>query len=157
IVLLYADVPLLDPATVARLIAHHRRTRAAATVLTFTPPDPTGYGRIVRRGRRGPILGIVEERDASPAQRRLTECTSGIYCFESRGLRPALERLPPDNDQAELSLTDVIARLVRGRRRVESIHVADPLEVAGVNDRRQLAELDAVLRARILGRLMAEG
>jgi bifunctional UDP-N-acetylglucosamine pyrophosphorylase / glucosamine-1-phosphate N-acetyltransferase len=160
IVLLYADVPLLGAGTVERLLAHHRRTRAAATVLTFTPPDPTGYGRIVRdgrRGRRGPIVRIVEERDATPAQRRLTECNSGIYCFDPRGLWPALERLAPDNDQAELYLTDVIAQLARARRRVESVHVDDALEVAGVNDRRQLAELEAVLRARILGRLMAEG
>jgi bifunctional UDP-N-acetylglucosamine pyrophosphorylase / glucosamine-1-phosphate N-acetyltransferase len=157
IVLLYADVPLLAASTVERLLAHHRRTRAAATVLTFTPPDPTGYGRIVRRRRRGPIVGIVEERDATAAQRRLTECNSGIYCFDPRGLWPALERLSSDNDQAELYLTDVIARLARARRRVESVHVDDALEVAGVNDRRQLAELEAILRERILGRLMAEG
>jgi bifunctional UDP-N-acetylglucosamine pyrophosphorylase/glucosamine-1-phosphate N-acetyltransferase len=157
ILLLYADVPLLRATTVERLLAQHRRTRAAATVLTFTPPDPTGYGRIVRRVRRGPIVAIVEERDATAAQRRVTECNSGIYCFDPRGLWPALERLTPDNDQAEFYLTDVIARLARARRRVESVHVDEPIEVAGVNDRRQLAELEAVLRERILGRLMAEG
>jgi bifunctional UDP-N-acetylglucosamine pyrophosphorylase/glucosamine-1-phosphate N-acetyltransferase len=158
LVLLYGDVPLLAPATLERLLARHRATRAAATVLTFTPPSPTGYGRIVRRGgRRGPVAAIVEERDASPAQRRIRECNSGIYCFDPRWLWTALDRLTPQNDQGELYLTDVIARLARERRRVESVHVDDPLEVAGVNDRRQLAELEAVLRRRTLDRLMAEG
>jgi len=157
LLLLYADVPLLALATAERLLAHHRRTRAAATVLTFTPPDPAGYGRMVRRGRRGPVVGIVEDRDATATQRRIRECNSGIYAFDPHALWPALERLSPDNDQAELYLTDVIGGLARGRRRVESVHVDDPLEVAGVNDRRQLAELEAVLRERTLGRLMAEG
>ncbi len=157
ILLLYADVPLLGQATVERLLAHHRARRAAATVLTFTPPDPAGYGRIVRKGRRGPVVRIVEERDATPGERRLGECNSGIYCFDPRALWPALDRLSPDNDQTELYLTDVIGLLSRGRRRVESVHVDDPLEVAGVNDRRQLAQLEAVVRDRTLARLMTEG
>ena len=158
LVLLYADVPLLEQGTVERLLAHHRAKRAAATVLTFTPPDPAGYGRIVRRGgRRGPVVGIVEERDATPAQRRLRECNSGIYGFDPRALWPALDRLAPDNDQAELYLTDVIGLLAKRRRRVESVHVDDPLEVAGVNDRRQLARLEAIVRERTLARLMTEG
>ncbi len=158
LLLLYADVPLLATATVTRLLAHHRRTRAAATLLTFTPADPTGYGRILRRGgARGRVRGIVEERDATAAQRRLRESNSGIYGFDPRVLWPTLDRLSPENDQGEFYLTDVIGLLVRGRRRVEAVHVDDPLEVAGVNDRRQLAELEVVLRARTLGRLMAEG
>ncbi|MGH7267621.1 MAG: bifunctional UDP-N-acetylglucosamine diphosphorylase/glucosamine-1-phosphate N-acetyltransferase GlmU, partial [Candidatus Rokuibacteriota bacterium] len=155
VLLLYADVPLLARETVQRLLDHHRRTRAAATVLTFTPSDPTGYGRLLRRGGRA--AGIVEERDATPAQRRLRECNSGIYCFDARALWPALERLTPDNDQGELYLTDVIGRLARARRRVEVVRVADPIEVAGVNDRAQLAQLEAVLRRRTLTRLMTEG
>ncbi len=158
LLLLYADVPLLATATVTRLLAHHRRTRAAATLLTFTPADPTGYGRILRRGgARGRVRGIVEERDATAAQRRLRESNSGIYGFDPRVLWPTLDRLSPENDQGEFYLTDVIGLLARGRRRVEAVHVDDPLEVAGVNDRRQLAELEVVLRARTLGRLMAEG
>ncbi len=158
ILLLYADVPLLSAATVERLLARHRRARAAATVLTCTPADPTGYGRVLRRPRpRGAIVGIVEERDASPAQRRIREVNSGVYCFDPRPLWPILDFLSPRNDQREFYLTDVIERLVRARRRVEAVHVDDALEVAGVNDRRQLARLDAVLRERTLERLMAEG
>ena len=155
---LYADVPLLSEATVARLLAHHRQRRAAATVLAFRPADPTGYGRILRRGGlRGPVRGIVEERDASAAQRRIREANAGIYCFDPRRLGSALTRLGPGNDQGELYLTDVIGLLARTRHRVETVRVEDPLEVAGINDRRQLAELEAVLRERTLGRLMADG
>ncbi len=158
LLLLYADVPLLSQATLERLLAHHRCARAAATVLTFAPADPTGYGRILRRGgARGRVVGIVEERDATAAQRRLRECNSGIYCFDPRWLWPALDRLSSENDQGEFYLTDVIGLLARGRRRVEAARVDDPREVAGVNDRRQLAELEAVVRARTLGRLMDEG
>ncbi len=158
ILLLYADVPLLAAATAARLLARHRAARAAATVLTFLPGDPAGYGRIVRRGGgRGRVVGIVEERDATAAQRRVRECNSGVYCFEPRLLWRALERLSPENDQGELYLTDVIGLLARERRRVGAVRVDDPLEVVGVNDRRQLAQLEAVARARILERLMREG
>ena len=158
LLLLYGDVPLLSAETVGRLLAHHRATRAAATVLTFAPADPTGYGRIVRHGRtRGRIRRIVEERDATAAERRIREVNSGVYCFDSRLLWPALERVAPDNDQGEFYLTDVIGHLAARRRRVETLPVDDPVEVAGVNDRRQLAELEGVVRARALARLMAEG
>jgi bifunctional UDP-N-acetylglucosamine pyrophosphorylase/glucosamine-1-phosphate N-acetyltransferase len=155
ILLLYADVPLLAAATVVRLLTRHRAARAAATVLTFRPADPTGYGRIVRRAGR--VRGIVEERDTTTAQRRIAECNSGVYVFDPRRMWPILERLRPDNDQGEHYLTDVIGALVRAGQRVETVPVGDPLEVAGVNDRRQLAALEAVVRGRTLDRLMAGG
>jgi bifunctional UDP-N-acetylglucosamine pyrophosphorylase/glucosamine-1-phosphate N-acetyltransferase len=159
LLLLYADVPLLARETLMALLTHHRARRAAATVLTFVPPDPGGYGR-VRRGRDGRVRAIVEERDTTPAERRGRECNSGIYCFDPRWLWPALEavaRRAPDNAQGEVYLTDAIAQLVRGGRRVEAVRVADPREVAGVNDRRQLAGLEAVLRTRTLETLMTAG
>jgi bifunctional UDP-N-acetylglucosamine pyrophosphorylase/glucosamine-1-phosphate N-acetyltransferase len=156
LLLLYADVPLLGPATLDALLARHRARRAAATVVTFRPRDPTGYGRIVR-DRGGRLRAIVEERDATRAQRRIRECNSGIYCFDPRPLWPALAALRPDNAQGELYLTDVVGRLARAGRRVETVDVTDPIEVAGINDRRQLAELEAVLRRRTLEALMAAG
>jgi bifunctional UDP-N-acetylglucosamine pyrophosphorylase/glucosamine-1-phosphate N-acetyltransferase len=158
ILLLYGDVPLLSAETAGRLLARHRATRAAATVATFVPADPTGYGRIVRRGGlRGRIGRIVEERDATATERRIREVNSGIYCFDAAALWTALERVAPDNDQGELYLTDVVGLLAARRRRVESFRVADPLEVAGVNDRCQLAELESVVRRRTLQRLMTDG
>jgi bifunctional UDP-N-acetylglucosamine pyrophosphorylase/glucosamine-1-phosphate N-acetyltransferase len=159
LLLLYGDVPLLGTETLGALLARHRTSRAAATVLTFMPVDPTGYGRI-RRGQDGRVLAIVEERDATRAERRIRECNSGIYCFDPRQLWPALEavaRPAPANAQGEVYLTDVIGRLARRGARVEAVRVADPLEVAGVNDRRQLATLEGVLRARTLDGLMAAG
>jgi bifunctional UDP-N-acetylglucosamine pyrophosphorylase/glucosamine-1-phosphate N-acetyltransferase len=159
LLLLYGDVPLLTRQTLARLLARHRARRAAATVLTFRPADPTGYGRVLRARDRS-LRAIVEERDATPAQRRGRECNSGIYCFDPRRLWPALEavaRHAPANAQGEIYLTDVIERLVRRATRVEAVSVADPREVAGVNDRRQLAVLEGVLRARTIEDLMAAG
>ena len=159
VLLLYADVPLLGRETLGALLARHRSGRAAATVLTFVPADPTGYGR-VRRGRDGRIRAIVEERDATPPERRGRECNSGIYCFDPRRLWPALEavaRHAPANAQGEVYLTDVIGQLARRGRRVEAVRVTDPLEVAGVNDRRQLAALEGRLRSRTLAALMAAG
>jgi bifunctional UDP-N-acetylglucosamine pyrophosphorylase/glucosamine-1-phosphate N-acetyltransferase len=159
LLLLYGDVPLLRQETLAALLARHRTRRAAATVLTFVPADPTGYGR-VRRGRDRRVRAIVEERDATPAERRVRECNSGIYCFDVRQLWPALEavaRHAPRNAQGEVYLTDVVGQLTRGGRRVEALGVEDPQEVAGVNDRRQLARLEALLRSRVLDGLMAAG
>jgi bifunctional UDP-N-acetylglucosamine pyrophosphorylase/glucosamine-1-phosphate N-acetyltransferase len=159
LLLLYGDVPLLGQDTLAALLARHRAGRAAATLLTFVPADPTGYGRI-RRGRDGRVRAIVEDRDATPAERRGRECNSGIYCFDPRALWPALDAVAqaaPANAQGEVYLTDVIGRLARAGARIESVQVADPLEVAGVNDRRQLAALERVLRARTLDALMSAG
>jgi bifunctional UDP-N-acetylglucosamine pyrophosphorylase/glucosamine-1-phosphate N-acetyltransferase len=159
LLLLYGDVPLLARPTLDALLARHRASRAAATVLTFLPADPTGYGRI-RRGRDGRVRAIVEERDATPTERRGRECNSGIYCFDPARLWPALEavaRPAPTNAQGEVYLTDVIAQLARRGRRIEAVRVADPLEVAGVNDRRQLAALEGLLRSRTLAALMTAG
>jgi bifunctional UDP-N-acetylglucosamine pyrophosphorylase/glucosamine-1-phosphate N-acetyltransferase len=159
LLLLYGDVPLLARETLAALLARHRGRRAAATVLTFAPDDATGYGRVLR-GRDGRVRAIVEERDATPAERRVRECNSGIYCFDPRWLWPALDavaRREARNAQGELYLTDVVGQLVRRGRRVEAVRVADPCEVAGVNDRRQLAALEGLLRTRTLEALMALG
>jgi bifunctional UDP-N-acetylglucosamine pyrophosphorylase / glucosamine-1-phosphate N-acetyltransferase len=159
LVLLYGDVPLLRGETLAAVLARHRTRRAAATVLTFVPADPTGYGRVLR-GRDGRVRAIVEERDATPAQRRGRECNSGIYCFDPRRLWPALNavaRRAPANAQGEVYLTDAIGELARHGDRVEAVRVDDPNEVAGVNDRRQLAALESLVRGRTLDALMAAG
>ncbi|MFO8076050.1 MAG: bifunctional UDP-N-acetylglucosamine diphosphorylase/glucosamine-1-phosphate N-acetyltransferase GlmU [Egibacteraceae bacterium] len=145
------DVPLLEPAPLAGLLAD--AGRRAATILAFEPADPAGYGRIVR-GDDGTVARVVEHRDATDAERAITEANSGIYAFDRAALEAELARLAPDNDQGEEYLTDVIAPLVPRGVGV----VSAPAElVAGVNDRAQLAEAGAVLRRRILTRLMREG
>lgn len=155
ILVLPGDVPLLSLETLERLVHHHRATRAAVTVLTAVVADPAGYGRVLRQGGR--VKRIVEDRDATDDEKRITEINTSVYCFAASQLWPALEELRPDNDQGEYYLTDVVGILARRSGRVEAITVADPTEALGVNDRRQLAALAAIQRRRILDRLMADG
>jgi bifunctional UDP-N-acetylglucosamine pyrophosphorylase/glucosamine-1-phosphate N-acetyltransferase len=155
ILVLPGDVPLISAATIERLVAHHRTTGAAATVLTAVVDEPRGYGRVVRHGGR--VTGIVEERDATDDQKAIAEINTSIYCFEARRLWAALARVRPVNDQGEYYLTDVIALLGRAGERVEAVAAADPREVLGVNDRKQLAAVAAIQRRRILDRLMEDG
>ena len=114
VVVINGDVPLLRAETVAALVAAHEGAGAAATVLAAEVPDPTGLGRIVRDARRR-LERIVEERDATPAQRALREINAGIYAFDAARLRAALGKLSTDNDQGEEYLTDVFGLLVVGR------------------------------------------
>lgn len=155
ILVLPGDMPLLSEATLRRLVEHHLATKAAATVLTAELADPTGYGRAVRENGR--LVAIVEERDATPAQRAIREVGTSAYCFDARCLWPALARVTPQNRQDEYYLTDVIGILRQEGRAIEAVIAADPNEGLGVNDRKQLAALAALLRGRILDRLMAEG
>ncbi|HEX4559986.1 MAG TPA: bifunctional UDP-N-acetylglucosamine diphosphorylase/glucosamine-1-phosphate N-acetyltransferase GlmU [Mycobacterium sp.] len=149
VVVTYGDVPLLDADTLAGLIAEHHAESAAATVLTTTLPDPTGYGRIVRT-QDGEVIGIVEQADASPSQRAICEINAGVYAFDIAALRSALGRLRSDNAQQQLYLTDVISIVRSDGHIVRAKHVDDSMLVAGVNDRVQLAELGAELNRRIV-------
>ncbi|MDT5186625.1 MAG: bifunctional UDP-N-acetylglucosamine pyrophosphorylase / glucosamine-phosphate N-acetyltransferase [Mycobacterium sp.] len=152
VVVTSGDVPLLDADTLAGLIAAHSAEPTAATVLTTTLPDPTGYGRILRTqdGQGGDLLGIVEQADASPSQRAIREINAGVYAFDSAVLRSALSRLRPHNAQQELYLTDVISIVRSDGHVVRARHVDDSALVAGINDRVQLAELGAELNRRIV-------
>src|SRR5690606_15411816 len=149
------DVPLLRPATLNALRRRHEETGAAATVLTAVVEDPSGYGRIVRQD--GDLAAIVEDRDAREAERRIAEINSGIYAFDLAPLFEALRRIGADNAQREYYLPDLV-RIYRGRGLpVGTLTVADPREVAGVNSRKELADVTAVLRAQRLEDLMANG
>lgn len=155
VAVLSGDVPLLRAATLQRLLDHHAATRAAATILTVTPQDPKGLGRIERDPRTRRVAAIVEERDLAPGQAEThRECNAGVYVFDAEALWPALDRLTTDNAQQEFYLTDVIA-LIDGD--VEAIEAEDPTEALGVNDRVQLAEAGRILRQRTLRSLMLDG
>ncbi|MGE2833843.1 bifunctional UDP-N-acetylglucosamine diphosphorylase/glucosamine-1-phosphate N-acetyltransferase GlmU [Mycobacterium sp. SMC-4] len=156
VVVTAGDVPLLDTDTLAGLIATHDAADAAATVLTTTASDPTGYGRILRN-TDGEVTGIVEQTDATPEQQAITEVNTGVYAFDAATLRSALSRLRTDNAQGELYLTDVVAIARADGHVVRAEHVADPALVAGVNDRVQLAELGAELNRRIVARHQRAG
>jgi len=148
VVVLNGDVPLLRGETVTALVAAHERSGAAATVLAAEVADPTGLGRIVRDGAGG-LERIVEERDASPAERAIREINAGIYAFDARLLRAGLAKLTSDNDQGEEYLTDVFGLLAAAGEPV-AVHVAaDPTETLGCNDRAELAALRVKLRDRV--------
>lgn len=156
VVVTAGDVPLLDADTLADLIAAHSAESAVATVLTTTLANPTGYGRILRT-EAGEVLGIVEQADASPSQKEITEVNAGVYAFDVGALRSALGRLRADNAQQELYLTDVISIVRSDGRSVRAQHVTDTAVVAGVNDRVQLADLGAELNRRIVARHQRAG
>ena len=155
ILVLYGDVPLLRVETVAELCHAHHASGVAATLLTMVVEHPAGYGRIVREDGR--LVRIVEEADATPAERAIREVNSGVGCFRAGSLWPALERVRPENRQGEYYLPDVVRLLLAEGYRVETVSAGDPSELLGVNDRRQLADLEGRLRRRTLDRLMAEG
>jgi bifunctional UDP-N-acetylglucosamine pyrophosphorylase/glucosamine-1-phosphate N-acetyltransferase len=150
------DTPLLRPQTLAALVKVHRRSDAAATLLTAVLPDPTGYGRVVR-GKDDRVRRVVEHKDASEEERQIDEINTSIYCFRRSVLAPALRRLTPDNSQGEYYLTDVIGVLHDAGYNVVSMVASDPMETAGINDRAQLAIAEAELRDRTNDKWMLQG
>jgi bifunctional UDP-N-acetylglucosamine pyrophosphorylase / glucosamine-1-phosphate N-acetyltransferase len=148
VLVLSGDAPLLSPELLRELVTTHREERAAATVLSFEPPDPGRYGRIVRDGT-GRLTHIVEAADATPEELELHEVNSSIYVFSADKLWPALARIEPQNAQGELYLTDAIG-ILTGAGETVAIHVApDPVEAEGINTRVELAAATAALRDRI--------
>jgi bifunctional UDP-N-acetylglucosamine pyrophosphorylase/glucosamine-1-phosphate N-acetyltransferase len=156
LVVLPGDTPLLQPSTLAALVAAHRESGAAATLLTARLANPYGYGRIIR-GRDGRVTGVIEEGDASEEERKIDEVNTSVYVFRRTLLAPALRRLSPDNAQGEYYLTDVPGVLHHAGYLVRAFTIDDPAEVSGVNDRAQLAAAEAVLRARINEEWMRRG
>jgi bifunctional UDP-N-acetylglucosamine pyrophosphorylase / glucosamine-1-phosphate N-acetyltransferase len=148
VLVLSGDTPLLTTALLRDLVAAHRASGAAATVLSFVPDDIKSYGRVVR-GADGSLKGIVEAADATPTELELDEANSSIYVFSGPHLWPALERLSPHNAQGELYLTDAVRDLVDAGHRVAVYLAPDPRETEGVNTRVELAAAAAILRERI--------
>lgn len=152
----YGDVPLLGTETLADMVAAHEAGGCAATVITAHVPDPTGYGRILRDAD-GAVAGIVEQRDATPQQRRITEINSGIYAFDGVVLREALAAVGTDNAQGEKYLTDVLG-IARAKGLSVRAHLIEDLwQTEGVNDRVQLARLGAELNRRVVEAHMRAG
>jgi len=155
VLVLYGDTPLLEAATITRLVELHRSSRAAATMLTAELTDPSGYGRVIRRPDRV-VTRIVEEADATPEEARVLEINAGTYVFDPGVLLAGLEALRPANAQGEFYLTDTIAWLLSKGHHVEAL-LADAEQTMGINSRRELAAVEAVMRRRILDRLMDAG
>ena len=156
ILILPGDTPLLEADVVAQLVEHHRATEAAATILTVTPDDPAGYGRIVRDSQ-GRVKRIVEQRDATREEQQINEVNTSVYCFRTSLLGVALRRITPSNAQQELYLTDAIQVLSEAGHRVETVIAPDIAWAVGVNDRAQLAVAETELRRRINERWLRAG
>ncbi|MBP9665112.1 MAG: bifunctional UDP-N-acetylglucosamine diphosphorylase/glucosamine-1-phosphate N-acetyltransferase GlmU, partial [Pyrinomonadaceae bacterium] len=155
IVVLTGDVPLITTSTIRAMIDQHGSAGCAATLLSVRLPDPTGYGRIVRNGEAG-FERIVEQKDATDAEKLIDEVNAGFYCFYSRALYDALSRLSNNNAQGEYYLTDIPSILMADGQQIGVYVAPHPGEVEGINDRRQLAALEATLRERTIQKLMLE-
>jgi bifunctional UDP-N-acetylglucosamine pyrophosphorylase / glucosamine-1-phosphate N-acetyltransferase len=152
VLVLPGDTPLLTASTLQRLL--EAGEGGVAAMLTAELEDPAGYGRVLRR-EGGSVAGIVEHRDASADERAVREINAGMYLVDRPLLEAGLAGLEDDNDQGELYLTDIVGFLTGDGHEVAAV-VVDEEEVAGVNDRRQLADAAAVLHRRHLDHLMAE-
>ena len=155
VILLSGDVPMLKADTLRSLMTTHTDAKAACTVITATMAKPFGYGRIVRS--KGAITRIVEERDASPAQKAITEINSGIYAFDLDGLFAALESIGSANAQGEYYLPDLVAIFRKQKRPVTTWTVKDAGEIRGINSRSELAEVSRMVRQQKNEELMAAG
>jgi len=147
------DSPLFRAETLRRLLDTHAAGEAACTMLTTRMPDPTGYGRVIRKD--GLVAGIVEESDADEATRAIDEVAVSTYAFDAAGLGDSLDRLDDDNHQGEYYLTDVVGILASSAS-VGAV-MTDPEETLGVNSHDQLAAVDAAMRRRINAGWMQQG
>ena len=156
VLLVNGDAPLLRAATVSALVDAHRAAGNALTVLTAEVDDPTGLGRIVRDDD-GSVRAIVEERDATDAQRSIREINAGVYVGDAAALRRTLAALEGDNDQGEQYVTDVLGLLVAEGAPVGGVRADDADDVLGCNDQRELAARRRTLNDRVLDDLMRAG
>jgi bifunctional UDP-N-acetylglucosamine pyrophosphorylase/glucosamine-1-phosphate N-acetyltransferase len=156
LMILYGDCPLLKTATLSRLIAQETEGAAAGVLMSAVMPDPAGYGRVIR-DPRGNVLDVVEQKAGTPEQLAIREANMGIYCFRADLFWKHVGEIEPNNPAREYYLTDMPAILTRAGHTVEAMRIDDPAEALGINDRAQLAEVDAIFRERKRRQLMAEG
>jgi bifunctional UDP-N-acetylglucosamine pyrophosphorylase/glucosamine-1-phosphate N-acetyltransferase len=156
LMVLYGDTPLLSARTLLRLRNKQAASSSAATLITTTLEDPTGYGRVLVDSS-GAVTAIVEHKDATPEQRAIQVINSGIYCFRADLLWKHLPEVQPNAISGEYYLTDMAAILKLHGHRVEPMHVEDPSELLGINTRVELAAADHLLRQRKNEALMLSG
>ncbi len=156
LVVLNGDGPLLRSQTLEELVWQAQSGEFAAVMITAELEDPTGYGRIVR-GPDGSVQAIVEQKAATPQQLAIREVNTGQYCFDAALFWKHVGELRPDNPAREYYLTDMIQILIRAGHRVAPYRVDDPSELMGINNRVELAAVDAIFRARKVHELMLAG
>jgi len=146
VIIMPGDMPLVRAETLVELIDLHRSSRAAGTLLTVKLDEPRAYGRIIRAGDGG-VIGVVEAKDATPAQLGIAEVGTSVYVFSGEWLAGVLDRITTDNAQGEYYLTDVVSILVADGHRIEALE-ASPEEGLGINSIDQITGVEAALEAR---------
>ena len=158
LIVLSGDAPMITTETILRLRDFHLEQQAAMTILTARPPNPTGYGRVIRKTADKPeVLAILEQKALKPEQLSAPEINSGIYAFRAEPLFKHIGQLSTDNAHGEYYLTDMAALLGKASERVVALETADVHEVLGANTIAEMMELDAEMRMRAARALMAEG
>jgi bifunctional UDP-N-acetylglucosamine pyrophosphorylase/glucosamine-1-phosphate N-acetyltransferase len=158
VIVLSGDAPQITPQTIAQLLNFHLDERAAMTLLTAELESPTGYGRVIRKGSRSAeVQAIVEEKSATPAQKRTREINAGFYVFAVPQLFAHIDELSTANPHGEYYLTDMAAALRRARLRVVAWKIEDSGEILGANTRAELASIDFRMRIRKCQELLAAG
>ena len=158
VIVLSGDAPMISPETITQLRDFHLAEGAAMTLLSAQLENPTGYGRVLRKSSKNPeVLAIVEEKSASPAQKKIREINSGFYVFDVKQLYSHIKDLSTDNAHKEYYLTDMAAAFKKARRRVVAWRTATPSEVLGGNTRAELADIDQQMRTAKSEQLMADG
>ncbi|MDA3978811.1 bifunctional UDP-N-acetylglucosamine diphosphorylase/glucosamine-1-phosphate N-acetyltransferase GlmU [Gallibacterium sp. AGMB14963] len=157
IVMLYGDGPLISAATIQQLLS--AKPENGIALLTVKLDDPTGYGRILRENNQpdGNIIGIVEQKDASPEQLKIQEINTGLLACDGKNLKKWLSQLTNNNAQKEYYITDIIAMAYQDDRQVIAVHPQDPMEVEGVNNRLQLARLERYYQQTQAEKLLLAG
>jgi bifunctional UDP-N-acetylglucosamine pyrophosphorylase / glucosamine-1-phosphate N-acetyltransferase len=158
VIVLSGDAPLITQETIERLRDFHLQDRAAMTLLSADLEDPTGYGRVLRKSAHSPeVLAVVEEKAASPAQKKMREINSGFYVFSVKELYANIGKLSPANEHSEYYLTDMAEVLRKARQRVVAWKTATASEILGGNTRAELADIDEKMRLAKCRQLMADG
>jgi len=157
VVVLSGDAPLIQPETISRLLEFHLQRKAAMTILSARLDVPTGYGRVIRKGKTDEVQAVVEEKSCTPAQRKLQEINSGFYAFSVKALFDNIKRLTTANAHGEYYLTDMAEVLRKAKQRVVVVPTTNPSEILGSNTRAELVELDRTFRREKALALMAAG
>jgi len=158
VIVVSGDAPLITPQTIAKLRDVHASAQAAMTILSADLENPTGYGRVIRKSKNGAdVRAIVEEKSASPTQRKIREINSGFYAFNAESLFEHIDQLTTDNLHDEYYLTDMAAVLRKSKKRVVAVECGDSSEILGGNTRAELADIDLRMRRAKTQRLMTEG
>lgn len=156
VLILNGDIPLITPETLSEFIAMHRERKAALTIMSAIFSDPTNYGRIIR-DENGSVKAIIEEKDASPAQKKIQEINTGVYILSWKDMSEAFLHLDSNNAQGEYYLTDIVKWAIGKNLKTEAYVLRNNEESFGINSKIQLAQVGKILNKRNLRKLMENG